>query len=96
MTNYYNQVKCILEIYPESRDDDMILYATFLHLRNVVNPSETFFDVMLHAKERKLPSYGGVTRARRKVQADEPSLRGNNYRGRQHEEEQYHDYYSKN
>ena len=88
MDTYYEQVKGIMTKYPKSRDDDMLLYSIFLHMR--------FYDVFPKAKERGLPSYEGVTRARRKVQEKEPSLRGEKYSQRMKAEEEYHDYYRDN
>ena len=96
MQNYYDQVKDILTRFPSARDDDMILYAQFLYQNNCVGRGELFYKVLVTAKQRKLPSYEGVTRARRKVQEKEPDLRGERYRARQHEEEEYHEFYSDN
>lgn len=96
MKSYYDEVKMILTKYPSSRDDDYLLYSIYLHMKGLVKPEERFFDVFPKAKERKLPSYEGVTRSRRKVQEKEPSLRGKNYEKRHKEEEEYHDYYRDN
>jgi len=96
MRNYYEQVKGILTQYPASRDDDMLLYAIFLHKNRIVHSYEKFYDVMAHAKERGIPSYEGITRARRKVQEKEPNLRGKRYNQRMKSEEEYRDYYREN
>lgn len=96
MKNYYDQVKSILTQYPKARDDDMLLYSIFLHMNGLVKPDEKFYDVFPKAKERGLPSYEGITRARRKVQEREPSMRGKKYAQRKKTEEEYHDFYSNN
>ncbi len=96
MKNYYEQVKAILAKYPKARDDDMLLYSIFLHMNGLVKPEERFYDVFPKAKERGLPSYEGITRARRKVQEREPDMRGKKYYQRKKAEEEYHDYYSNN
>ena len=94
MRNYYNLVKQALVENPEARDDDMLLYAMIIAKSDMVKPYEAFYYVLQSAKERKLPSYESVTRARRKVQEQEPELRGTMRRRRLQEEEEYHDYYS--
>lgn len=96
MKNYYDQVKDILTKYPQTRDDDMKLYGQFLWQNGKVGKEETFYKVLGSAAARDLPSYEGVTRARRKVQEKEPALRGKRYRQRQKAEEEYHDYYRDN
>lgn len=96
MESYYDEVKDIMVKYPSSRDDDYLLYSIYLHMNGYVKSDERFFDVFPKAKERGLPSYEGITRARRKVQEKEPSLRGKNYEKRHKEEEEYHDYYRDN
>ena len=93
MKNYYDQVKNILTQYPVAQDDDMKLYAIFLYSNKCVDREERFYDVLTSAKKRKLPSYEGVTRARRKVQENEPSLRGKRYAARKKEEEEYKEFY---
>lgn len=82
--------------WPESRDDDMLLFAIYLHQNKYVSVNERFFDVMKTAKARNLPSYESITRTRREVQEKEPDLRGNRYGKRKHMETEYHDYYRSN
>ena len=93
MKDYYTEVKRILTSWPATQDDDMLLYAIFLAEARCVSSSETFYRVMSTAKQRKLPSYESVTRARRKVQEKEPELRGQRYKARQAEEKAYHEHY---
>ncbi len=93
MKNYYEQVKLILAKWEKARDDDMLLWAIFLHKNGYVKPDEKFFDVLPNTKERGLPSYESITRARRKVQEKEPSLRGTKYVQRIKAESDFHDYY---
>ena len=94
MKDYYTEVKRILNSWPATQDDDMLLYAIFLAEARCVSSSETFYRVMSTAKARKLPSYESVTRARRKVQELEPELRGKRYKARKAEEKAYHEHYS--
>lgn len=96
MRNYYEQVHKILERWQGARDDDMLLYAIFLHMNNYVGVEERFYDVMSTARARGLPSYESITRARRKVQEKEPNLRGQRYKKRMEEESAYHKYYRNN
>ena len=87
--DYYGQVRCILHNNPRTRDDDMLLYSVFMAQSGQVGPLETFYEVMNTAKLRKLPSYESITRARRKVQENEPELRGERYTARQNEQMSY-------
>lgn len=93
MKNYYDEVKAILTKWPQTRDDDNLLWGQFLFTKGLVSTSETFYKVLSRVKADKLPSFESVTRARRKVQEKEPALRGKRYGQRKHEEAQYHDYY---
>ena len=93
MKNYYGTVKQILIENPATRDDDMLLYGIFLAKFMIVHPDETFYEVMSTAKQRKIPSYESITRARRKVQEKEPHLQGKKRKQRMEEEAIYHDYY---
>ena len=93
MRDYYTTVREILIENSATRDDDMLLYGAFLAKYMIVHPSESFYEVMSTAKQRKLPSYESITRARRKVQEKEPLLQGKRRKARQEEEAIYRDYY---
>lgn len=93
-THYYDIVKRILIENPATRDDDMLLWGSFLAKFMIVLPHEEFYDVIQNARARKIPSYESITRARRKVQEREPNLRGKRYSGRKKEEREYREYYS--
>ena len=93
MKDYYTTVRQILLDNPATRDDDMLLYGSFLAKYMIVHPSETFYEVMSTAKQRKIPSYESITRARRKVQEKEPLLQGKRRKARMEEEAIFHEYY---
>lgn len=93
MKNYYSTVRQILLENPAARDDDMLLYGAFLAKFMIISVDETFYHVMQTAKARKIPSYESITRARRKVQEQEPLLQGKRRKQRMEEEAIYHDYY---
>lgn len=93
MDNYYDTVRTILLENPRTRDDDMYLYSVFLAKFNLVRPDETFYEVMVSAKSRGLPSYESITRARRKVQENEEYLRGKNRKARKEQEQKYREFY---
>ena len=95
MRDYYTTVRAILIENPDTRDDDMLLYGAFLAKYMIVHPSEYFYDVLRTAKQRKLPSYESITRARRRIQEKEPLLQGKLRSERMEKQEIYHDYYSK-
>lgn len=93
MKDYYSEVKRIMTNWPNTQDDDFLLYAVFIAEGRYVSSNETFYSVMSTAKQRNLPSYESVTRARRKVQESEPALRGKRYSARKTEDNNYHDFY---
>lgn len=92
-TGYYEMVKEVLVSNPKARDDDMILYGTFCAKYNFVRPDESFYEVMLTAKSRNIPTYESITRTRRKVQEENPELQGNKRKDRKEEEQRYRSYY---
>lgn len=95
MKDYYNTVRQILIENPRTRDDDMLLYSAFLAKFMIVGVDETFYHVMQTAKARGIPSYESITRARRKVQEQEPMLQGESRKRRMEEEQRYHEHYGK-
>ena len=95
MKDNYEFVKSILMRFPETRDDDMKLFARACWLKDKpvptsVNLYHAFFD---HDKY-DLPSYESITRARRKVQEKEQALRGRRYKQRKEAEKEYRNHYS--
>lgn len=93
MKNYYSTVRQILMENERTRDDDMFLYSVFCAKFLLVKPNESFYSVMCSWKVKGLPSYESITRARRKVQEEEPTLRGKRRKQRMEEEQKYHEYY---
>lgn len=97
MKDHYEFVKNILERFPETRDDDMKLYARACwRLVGVKLEGFNFYHILYRHKEMKLPNYESITRARRKVQQNEEYLRGSRYQKRQNEERKYRDHYGSN
>ena len=96
MKDYHNKVRQILNAYPATQDDDMLLYGIFVRQSQLVGDNETFYSVCQSARSRGLPSYESVSRARRKIQEQDPSLRGTRRGARMAEEEEYHEYYRNN
>ena len=95
MKDYYDLVKDIMSKYPDTRDDDMRLYAIVVHQRTRLKPSVPFYEAMYNHTRYDLPSYESVTRARRKVQEQEEALRGKKYNDRKKRQEEYRDYYQR-
>ena len=96
MKNYYNVVRQIMIENPKTQDDDMFLYSVFCAKFCLVKYDETFYQVMLTAKSRGLPSYESISRARRKVQENEPALSGKRRNQRKKEEKAYREWYRLN
>lgn len=95
MKDHYEFVKSILTRHPETRDDDMKLYAVVVWYKARLPESVGFYDAMAHHDKYNLPSYESVTRARRKVQEQEEALRGKKYNDRKKRQEEYRDYYQR-
>ena len=71
----------------------MLLYAVFCAKYNFIRPEETFYEVLTNSKEKNLPSYESITRARRKVQEMEEYLRGEKRNARKNQEKKYREFY---
>lgn len=94
MKDYYENVRRILIEQPETRDDDMKLYAILVHKATKMSVKVNFYEAMYNHEKYNLPSYESVTRARRKVQENEPPLQGTKRQKRKELEEEYRDFYS--
>ena len=71
------QVRYILTEYPETRDDDMLLYSVICKkfLKETYNKTNySFEEVMEGYKNLGLPHFESVRRTRQKIQATTPSL----------------------
>lgn len=90
----FDLVKSILENDPNTRDDDfeLIWYVA----REFELTRCTFTNTIVEWRKRKLPSFEAITRARRKVQELNPSLRATERVAeiRAEQETEYHDFYS--
>ena len=95
MKDYYELVKSIMEKYPDTRDDDMRLYAIVVHQRTRLKPDVPFYEAMYNHSRYDLPSYESVTRARRKVQEQEEALRGKKYNDRKKRQKEYREHYQR-
>lgn len=74
--NYKQIVKETLKDYQSSRDDDQSLYATVLSKLKFDIRSETAYDLIGRVRAKRLPSLDTITRLRRMIQMEYPSLRG--------------------
>ena len=95
-TDWYWKVYNILSLYPDARDDDFKLYFDMCnYYTDIPVWAISFEEAMLNNKEHGLPSYEGITRARRRVQADYPELRGNRYDKRMEIKEEFREEYGR-
>ena len=78
-----NEVKKLLTKYPSLRDNDDKLMANIWCNRIDNLDNETATNVLIMLAKRKLPSYESISRCRRKLQEDNPNLRGNKWIQRQ-------------
>lgn len=68
-------VKNVLERYPETRADDFkLIFAVYREIDFFHTTKELFCEVMLNHKKYGLPAFESVSRARRKIQKDNPEL----------------------
>lgn len=69
-------VKIVLVEYPDTRNDNFtLIYRVYKEVNEEVVLRNLFFDVMLNHKEYGLPSFEGITRARRKIMNMYPELK---------------------
>lgn len=98
LLNVQEKVKGLLTRYPETRNNDMLLYVKFAKLideeyqQNALK--RPFEDVVLKLEEYHLPTFGSVGRARRKLQEKYPELRADDKVEyfRVEEEQKYREY----
>ena len=69
-------VKNVLEQYSETRNDNFkLIYSVYREINFKVVTIENFYQVMWYHKEYGLPSFEGITRARRKIMNMYPELK---------------------
>ena len=78
-----DEVKKLLTKYPSLRDNDDKLMANIWCNRIDNLDITTATTVLIMLADRKLPSYESISRCRRKLQEDNPNLRGNKWIQRQ-------------
>lgn len=90
-----NIVKRVLEFYEDARNDDFVLiYRVYKEINENIVIREPFYYVMLNHKDYKFPAFEGISRARRKLQAEYEELRANKTikKIRKQQEEEYKEY----
>ena len=89
MKNIKDKIEYLLETKPHLRDCDSKLIATLYYFEIGKNKLDdlTGFDVLNLIAENKLTNSGSVIRVRRKLQVDNPDLRGLSYKKRHNESE---------
>lgn len=89
-----NLVQMVLEENEEARNDNFVLVARVYEKLGV--PISIQFNVLINEhKERKLPSFESICRARRKVIEQFPNLNGNK-KNRMEEEQKYIEFVREN
>lgn len=86
----HNTVLNLLQQFPALRDNDDLLYAEILDILQVGRFSAS--TVLRQRARYNIPPYETVRRARAKIQAKYPELRGKNYGKRRCAEDIYKDY----
>jgi hypothetical protein len=79
-------VEELLTKNPNTRDSDNLLVATYYFYEEggkEALQSKTAYDFLKKMSSGNLTSFESISRARRKIQEHNPSLRGKNYKERQ-------------
>lgn len=87
MKKTIEQVKELLELNPELRDDDRKLVVDFWDLEVNFKPNLSFYEFGNFYLEGKITSESTIRRARRKVQELYPELRGKKWNERHAQQE---------
>lgn len=74
--NLHYLVRETLEMYPDTRNSDTLLYVTMCKNMNPKWAKLPMETAMLQRKELGMPKYESVSRARRKIQHKDKTLRG--------------------
>lgn len=96
MRDYKIVVEEVLRAHPETRDDDFKLYVWICQHLCPETMKQPFGKVLWYHTQNNLPSYESVTRQRRKLQEQHPSLRGKKYLQRQQQQDDYIKKYGRN
>ncbi len=72
------QVKYILERFPEARNSDDVLYLKVCERISSLCVNMSFKDVLTNRKAYNLPAFESVRRSRQKIQQHHPELAGDN------------------
>ena len=78
--NPFQQIilKALKEL-PNTRDDDLLLFATVLLRMHHDPTTQKLIDTLIAIKTGDLPSFDTVTRLRRNLQERHPEIRGKRY-----------------
>lgn len=96
MTKERELVRTILTKFPETRDDDFLLYGYVCYNLNEQVWTTSFGKIVRDHKKLGMPSYETITRMRRSLQEKEPALRGQAYAKRKKLQEEYRQTYGGN
>lgn len=84
-------VKDILEKYPNTRDDDFILYAWVLYY-NKIPLNQTLRNFLGTARQQGAPAFASITKIRRTLQGIYPHLKGTKAKARKETQMAYRVY----
>lgn len=83
-------VETLLETKPMTRDDDDLLYLEIIRNAGVSGVSVDHF--LQNRRAMEIPPFESVRRARQKVQAEHPELKGTRVEERKEAEEVFYDF----
>ena len=73
-TELFDLVKGVLEKHPSARDNDFILYMFILNKQGISCRETSIYEVTEMMRNKIIPSFCSIERARRKVQEQFSSL----------------------
>ena len=74
--NHKKKVKEIMEQYPETRDNDLLLYSRIISELNYSGNIYSFNEIVVFVNNGTLPDIQYISRCRRFVENEYPELRG--------------------
>lgn len=90
------KIENILRVHPKSKDSDNELFLAWAYYEGQMTEEEKIAFAVFKEVMRRLPPLESLSRARRRLQQDNPYLRGTTYVHRQLKEKKVRKYYREN
>ena len=94
--NLEKEIVNILIMYPDTRDDDYLLFYRLCLSKNIDVTEISVSDFLQHRKTLGFPNWETVGRVRRKLQEKYASLRSEKYKYKQSRQKAFKEYANEN